>query len=49
MGIIEQATRLEQLEEHRYVLFAKELRQLAKGFELKKIQDLLQKHMAGSQ
>jgi hypothetical protein len=46
-GIIEQAAQLEQLEE-RYVLFAQELSQLAKGFQVKKIKELLQQHISGS-
>jgi signal transduction histidine kinase/DNA-binding response OmpR family regulator len=47
-GILDQAVRLEQSEE-RYILFATELRQLAKGFQVKKIQELLKKYIAGSQ
>jgi signal transduction histidine kinase/DNA-binding response OmpR family regulator/HAMP domain-containing protein len=46
-GILEQARRLEELEE-RYILFATELRQLAKGFQVKKIQELLKQCVAGS-
>ncbi len=46
-GIIEQAAQLEQLEE-RYALFAQELSQLAKGFQVKKIKELLQQHISGS-
>jgi signal transduction histidine kinase/DNA-binding response OmpR family regulator len=47
-GILDQAVRLEQSEE-RYILFATELRQLAKGFQVNKLQELLKKYIAGSQ
>ncbi len=43
-GILEQATRFEQLDAQ-FVPFAKELRQLAKGFQERKIREFIQKHM----
>lgn len=46
-GIIEQVSRLEHLES-KYVVFAAELRQLAKGFQVKKIQELLKRYIPDS-
>jgi PAS domain S-box-containing protein len=46
-GIQEQANRLEQLNEQ-FVPFARQLRQLAKGFQEKQILEFVKKYMAGN-
>ena len=47
-GIQEQANAIEQLDE-RFVPFAQQLRQLAKGFQEKQILEFVRKYMAGSE
>ena len=47
-GIQEQATRLEQLSEQ-FVPFAKQLHQLAKGFQEKQILEFVRKYIAGNE
>ncbi|MBD2102463.1 response regulator [Leptolyngbya sp. FACHB-261] len=46
-GLLEQADKLEQ-HNQQFAPFATELRQLAKGFQVKKIQDFIKKQMAGN-
>jgi hypothetical protein len=43
-GIVEQATLLEQLDAQ-FLPFARELRQLAKGFQERRIRDFIQQYM----
>ena len=43
-GILEQAARLEQLD-NRFRPFVSELRQLAKGFQVKQLQEFLKTHI----
>ncbi len=47
-GIQEQAKRLQQLDEQ-FIPFAKQLRQLAKGFQEKQILEFVRKYMAGNE